>query len=293
MSELDTVMCEPRKETAAIIVESGATKSEWRVLGQDGRELKRFLRAGMNVSTMRMEDVKGTLAGAFASEGLERADGFYLYTAGVVTPEIAAEIEQLVRNCADIGEVDIQNDLMGAARGACGHSPGIAAILGTGSNTCFYDGRSLSQKVYAGGYVIGDDGSGAALGKLFLSDLIKGLVPEALAEDFAREFDASYAGIVEGVYRSASPSGYLGSIAPLVLRHYGHPYAKELVDRNFQAFIDRSLLRYDTDAYPVGIVGGFGWACRDILRPLLEKAGIRISRFIPSPIEGLCEYHTH
>ena len=274
-----------------IIVESGATKSDWRVLGQDGREVKRFLRAGTNVSSMKLEDIKSTLTEAFASEGLDKAAGFYLYTAGVVTPEIADELVNHLRSLAQIDEIEINNDLMGAARGACGHEPGIAAILGTGSNTCFYDGSTLSQKVYSGGYVIGDEGSGASLGKLFLADFIKGLVPDEIARDFAKEFDSSYAGIVQGVYRSASPSGYLGSLAPFILRHYSHPYAKALVDKNFQSFIDRSLLRYDTARYPVGIVGGFGWACKDIITPLLDKAGIKVSRFIKAPIEGLCEYH--
>lgn len=274
-----------------ILVESGATKSEWRVLERGGKEVKRFFRAGMNVSTMRMEDVQATLAEAVGREGLMNAGGFYLYTAGIVTPEVRRMVENLLREHFRIGDVDIQNDLTGAARAACGHESGIAAILGTGSNTCFYDGEQLTQKVYSGGYVIGDEGSGASLGKRFLADYIKGLVPEPLATDFAREFDASYAGIVQGVYRSASPSGYLGSLAPMILRHYDHPYAKDLVDRNFQDFIDRSLLRYDVAAYPVGIVGGFGWACRDILRPLCEKAGIRISRFVKAPIEGLCSYH--
>ena len=274
-----------------IIVESGATKSDWRVLGQDGREVKRFLRAGTNVSSMKLEDIKSTITEAFASEGLEKAAGFYLYTAGVVTPEIADELVNHLRSLAQIDEIEINNDLMGAARGACGHEPGIAAILGTGSNTCFYDGSTLSQKVYSGGYVIGDEGSGASLGKLFLADFIKGLVPDEIATDFANEFDSSYAGIVQGVYRSASPSGYLGSLAPFILRHYSHPYAKALVDKNFQSFIDRSLLRYDTARYPVGIVGGFGWACKDIITPLLDKAGIKVSRFIKAPIEGLCEYH--
>jgi N-acetylglucosamine kinase-like BadF-type ATPase len=274
-----------------IIVESGATKSDWRVLGGDGREVKRFLRAGTNVSSMKLEDIKATLTEAFASEGLEKAAGFYLYTAGVVTPEIADELVKHLRSLAQIDEIEINNDLMGAARGACGHEPGIAAILGTGSNTCFYDGSTLSQKVYSGGYVIGDEGSGASLGKLFLADFIKGLVPDEIASDFAKEFDSSYAGIVQGVYRSTSPSGYLGSLAPFILRHYSHPYAKALVDKNFQSFIDRSLLRYDTARYPVGIVGGFGWACKDIITPLLDKAGIKVSRFIKAPIEGLCEYH--
>ena len=274
-----------------IIVESGATKSDWRVLGAGGCEVKRFLRTGMNVSSMNLDDIKVTLTEALTSEGLSKADGFYLYTAGVVTPEIREALESHLRSHADFSVIDIQNDLMGAARAVCGHKPGIAAILGTGSNTCFYDGQSLTQKVWSGGYVIGDEGSGAALGKLFLSDFIKGLVPDEIAADFAKEFDASYAGIVQGVYRSPSPSGYLGSLAPFILRHYLHPYAKELIENNFQAFIDRSLLRYDVATYPVGIVGGFACACKDILTSLCEKSGIRISTFIQAPIDGLCAYH--
>ncbi|MBQ9892192.1 MAG: hypothetical protein IJM35_03430 [Bacteroidales bacterium] len=274
-----------------VIVESGATKSDWRVLDGDGKQVKQFLRSGMNVSTMQLSGIKDIISEAVGSEGLHGILGFYMYTAGVVTDAIRGELTDAVRDLCPDARIDIQNDLMGAARSACGHSPGIAAILGTGSNTCFYDGITLSQKVYSGGFVIGDDGSGASLGRLFLSDFIKGIVPEAVAADFSREFDSSYAAIVEGVYRSPSPSGYLGSLAPFIIARYGDPYIKELVDNNFRRFIDRSLLRYDVKDYPVGIVGGFGWACRDILRPLLDRAGIRVSRFIKAPIDGLCEYH--
>lgn len=274
-----------------IIVESGASKSDWSVLDGNGNITRQFTGGGTNVSTMRLEEVKRTLCETISTRKLENVSGFYLYTAGVVTPAISEELSAFIHGLFPAADIDIQNDLVGAARGACGHAPGIAAILGTGSNTCFYDGTSIHQKVYAGGYVIGDDGSAATLGKLFLTDFIKGLVPMDISEDFAMQFDASYAAIVEGVYRSASPSGYLGSLAPFIIRHYGHPYVKDLVDRNFQAFIDRSLLRYDTASYPLGIVGGFGWACKEIFRPLCEKAGIRISRFVKAPIEGLCEYH--
>lgn len=276
-----------------VIVESGATKSDWRVVDADGRTGKQFLRPGINVSTMRMEAVLDIIREGIAATELRKAEGFYLYTAGVVTEEIGPALKTHIRSLLDVDDVDIQNDVMAAARAVCGHGTGIVAILGTGSNTCFYDGESVSQKVYAGGYVIGDDGSGATLGRLFLADFIKGLVPEPVAQAFGREFDASYAGIVEGVYRSASPSRYLGSIAPFLLRNIGHPYVKELVEKNFQAFIDRSLLRYDVARYPVGIAGGLGWSCREILRPLLERAGIRISRFVESPIDNLIGYHTN
>lgn len=274
-----------------VIIESGATKSDWRILDGNGKQIRQFHKAGTNVSAMQLGVVQKTLAEAIREEDLSDAAGIYLYTAGVVTDAIRSALTSTIRGCAPDADIDIQDDLMGAARGVCGHGSGIVAILGTGSNSCFYDGVSVHRKVYSGGYVIGDDGSGAALGKLFLADFIKGLVPEEIADAFSSRFDSSYPAIVEGVYRSASPSGYLGSIAPFLIENYGNPYVKELVDGNFRAFIRRSLIKYETSTYPVGIVGGFGWACRDILKPLLEEDGIRVSRFIKAPVDGLCGYH--
>ena len=262
-----------------IVVESGATKSDWRVLSCSGKEVARFERCGTNVSTMSISQVKEILREAVVSENLTNASAFYLYTAGVVSTRIRAELEEFIKGISGAADVDVQNDLVGAARAVCGSEPGIVAIMGTGSNTCFYDGTSVTQKVYSGGYILGDDGSAAALGKVFLSDFIKGLVPEVIAADFSREFDSSYAAIVEGVYRSSSPSGFLGGI-------------KTMVDDNFRAFIERSLLRYDVENYPVGIIGGFGWACRDIFAALCASYGIKVSEFVKAPINGLCEYHS-
>jgi len=275
-----------------IIVESGATKSDWLVLDANGNTLKRFNCPGINVSTMKGEDIGRIITGAFNEEIRDvKAESFLMYTAGVVSGEVRTAIASIVKGVSGITDTDVQDDLMGAARAVCGHNPGIAAILGTGSNACFYDGRSVNRKVYSGGFILGDEGSAATLGRLFLSDLIKGMVPGALAEEFGKEFDASYAGIVKGVYRSVSPSAYLGSIAPFVVRHASDPYVRSLLLGNFRSFIERVLLQYDTASYPVGIVGGFAWACRDWLLPLLEQNGIRVSKIIEAPIEGLCEYH--
>ena len=274
-----------------VIIESGATKSEWRILSEDGTEKRRFLKGGTNVSSMQLSTVCETLENAMKEEHLQEAKGIYLYTAGVVTEPIRDALVRTFRAFAAAAEIDIQNDLMGAARGVCGHESGIVAILGTGSNTCFYDGQTISQKVYSGGYVIGDEGSGAALGKLFLSDWIKDLVPAELRKKLEGEFDSSYSAIVDGVYHSSSPSGYLGSFVPLLLPHIDHPYVKGLIDKNFQDFIDRALARYDTAKYPVGIVGGFAWQLQDILNNLLDKAGIRVARFVKAPIDGLYRYH--
>lgn len=279
------------KGSYMIIVESGATKSIWRILDAEGNIVREFFRMGMNVSTMRMEDVVGVISEAFLSEELYSCTEFYLYTAGVVTESVRKIISEHIRSISDIESIDVQDDLVGAARAVCGRQPGIVAILGTGSNACFYDGKSVIRKVYSGGFILGDEGSAATLGKLFLSDFIKDLVPGEIAEEFAKEFNADYASIVEGVYRSESPSGYLGSLAPFIVRHKDNPYMSGLIYSNFEAFADRILLKYDVENYPVGVVGGFGYACRDIVESVMSQKGVRLSCILKAPIEGLCKYH--
>lgn len=274
-----------------IIVESGATKSDWRKIDGNGVLVSRSLHHGTNVSSMKMDTIKCVLAEGLKAIEASPEDNFYLYTAGVITEDIRKELSEHLLSLVNFNEIDIQNDLVGAARGALGRQNGVAAIMGTGSNTCFYDGTQISQTVYSGGFILGDDGSAAVLGKMFISDYLKKLIPEDVAKDFESKYDGSYANIVENVYRSSAPAAYLGSLAPFIMSHYDNPHIKNLVDTNFQNFIDRSLKTYATDVYPVGIVGGFAYACRDIFVPMCEKAGIKVAGIINEPIEGLINYH--
>ena len=169
--------------------------------------------------------------------------------------------------------------------------PGIAAILGTGSSSCFYDGEKIVGNVPSGGFILGDEGSAATLGKLFLSDFLKGLVPQVVADDFASRYPSDYQSIVASVYRSQAPSAYLGGLAQFIMEHYDHPYIKELVDGNFRSFINRCLKQYDTEGFPVGVVGGFAYALKDIFLRIASEEGVTISRIIKAPIDGLTEYH--
>ena len=275
-----------------LIVESGATKSDWRVISKDGKEMKRIIAEGVIVSTMRMDAIKNIIsetAGQLAQDGISE---IYFYTAGVVTEDISSELKSVLNRTIPCAICDIQNDLTAAARAVCGHSTGIAAILGTGSNSCLFDGEKIIQRVYSCGYIIGDEGSAATLGKFFIADFLKGLVPAEVAADFASRYDSDYATIVQNVYRSeASPSGYLGSFAPFIMEHYSDEYIRELVEGNFRSFIRRSLKQYDTERYPVGVVGGFGYALKDIFAKVAEEEGVKISRFIKEPIDGLIDYH--
>ena len=276
-----------------IIAECGATKSDWRLI-KEGEEIRQVISSGINVSTMKMSAIYETIAGLseqFKAESVEVTD-LHIYVAGVITDEIESDLRSRFTAHFPNAETEIQNDLLAAARALCGHAPGIATILGTGSNSCQYDGTEIVKRVYSSGFILGDEGSAATLGKLFVADFLKGLVPEEIAKDFSSRYQTDYSTIVGNVYRSEnSPSGYLGGFAPFIMEYYGHPYIKELVDGNFRAFIRRSLKQYDTDNLPVGVIGGFGCALKDIFERIAEEEGISISRFLKAPIEGLIEYH--
>lgn len=278
-----------------LIIESGATKSDWRLVSDVGERREQILALGTNVSTMTMEAITDIIRNGcreICDKGYVVSE-VYMYTAGVVTEGVERELSQLFQQLLSCEKVEIYDDLTAAARAACGHKAGIAAILGTGSNSCQYDGEKIIKRIYSCGFILGDEGSAATLGKLFIADFLKGFVPEPIATDFASRYKCEYATIIENVYRSAgSPSAYLGAFAPFILEHYDHPYIKRLVDGNFRAFIIRSLRQYEVDKYPISVVGGFGNALKEIFCRVAEQEGLRVERFIEKPIEELIKYHT-
>lgn len=278
-------------QSMKIIAECGATKSDWRLIS-DGVGIKQVLAGGINVSAMAMDAVRAVVNNALKQfAGLEDVTAVHLYVAGVVTEQIQGELMTLISAHYPLASIEIQSDLLAAARAVCGREPGIAAIVGTGSNSCLFDGEKIVSRVCSGGFILGDEGSAATLGKLFISDFLKGLVPQVVADDFASRYPSDYQSIVASVYRSQAPSAYLGGLAQFIMEHYDHPYIKELVDGNFRSFINRCLKQYDTEGFPVGVVGGFAYALKDIFLRIASEEGITISRIIKAPIDGLTEYH--
>lgn len=272
---------------------------------------------GVNLSTMRAEDVEAVVRqaalelAAFSAHGTATAgadacangtagacvteiDHAVLYLAGVLDAPRREMMQEAVRRYfPSAGQVSLEGDLLAAARAACGHSRGIAAILGTGANSCLFDGTQIRAHINTGGFILGDEGGASALGRMFVSDHIKGLVPQEIDSAFCERFDGSYEAVVAAVYgkTTTSPSAYLGSIAPLLVERYDHPYVKALVDGNFRAFFERCLCRYGVCDVPLGIVGGFGYACRDIITPLAREYGFEDPCFIADPLPQLIEYH--
>ena len=284
-----------------IIVESGATKTDWCAAAPDKEPID-VKTAGMNLATMSQDVIERIVkeaVAAFKDKGLSGdVTEVHFYAAGLIVPEgeaIPAQakgLDKVLRSFFPQAVMEYASDLLDAARAVCGHRPGIAAIMGTGSNSCLFDGEKVVKNVRSAGFILGDEGGGARLGKMFMSDFLKGLVPEPVSREFAPEFEVDYMTVVQNVYRGDAPSKYLGSFAPWILGKYDScEYVRGLVERNFQDFIERALMQYDTDKYPVGVVGGFGYANRHILEKVAGPYGIRFSTIIPAPIEGLVEYH--
>lgn len=286
-----------------LIAESGATKCDWCACDKSGIRA-RFKTRGLNVASGAGSVIAPVVAEAVgelekAGIGLKEITGIHFYAAGLIAvegetvPETARTLDGVLRKYFPAIGIEYASDLLDAARAVCGHEKGIAAILGTGSNSCFYDGKKIVKNVRSAGFILGDEGSGSRLGRLFMSDFLKGLVPADVAEPFAKEFEVDYMTVVRNVYKSDAPAKYLGSFAPWILDRYGKsPYVTALVEQNFRDFIERALKQYDVADCPVGVVGGFGNACREVLLRLGAEYGIRFSVFLPEPMEGLVKYHS-
>ncbi len=282
-----------------IIVESGATKTDWCSVSESGK-VSNVKTGGMNFAVMPAEAISEIVAEATANLNLgnETVTQVHFYAAGLIVrpgesvPVSVATLHGTLAGTFPHARMEYASDLLAAARAVCGHKSGIAAILGTGSNSCFFDGENVVKNVRSAGFILGDEGGGACLGKLFMADFLKGLVPEPVSSEFASEFTVDYMTVVRNVYKSDAPSKYLGSFAPWILERYDScGYVRDLVDANFRNFIERALKQYDIAQYPVGVVGGFGYHNQKALRKVASEYGIRFSEIMAAPVEGLVKYH--
>lgn len=279
-----------------LIVESGATKADWCLCGgRPGEAACRMFRtSGFNAATMDAASfcgIAGEMLAHFGPDCAEAVEEIHFYAAGLVSdappPALAAAFADRFPN---VRTMEFASDLLAAARALFGDSAGVAAIMGTGSNSCLYDGSSVVRCYRSGGFILGDEGGGASLGRMFLADYFKGLVPDSLAGKFRRAFpDVDYESAVRNIYKGTAPSGYLASFAPFVAANSCDSYAASLMERNVRSFIERSLSRYGCRR--VGVAGSFGLVCRGMLETAGAEYGLEFTDFVKSPIDRLVYYH--
>ena len=217
----------------------------------------------------------------------------YFYGAGC-TPEKCIIMKGLLQKAFPKSPtIEVMSDLWGAARALCGHKPGIACILGTGSNSCYYDGKDMVANTPPLGYILGDEGSGAVLGKLFVADALKGLLPESLTRIFFEETGLTKADFLDNIYKKPMPSRFLASMAPFITRHKDEePMLKELAIRNFRSFFSRCIAPYGHPEMPVNFIGGLAFSYENELKEAARIEGLTIGTIEKGPMDGLIKYHS-
>lgn len=215
----------------------------------------------------------------------------YFYGSGC-TPAHVPMMQQILTEVLSPKSVEVYSDLMAAARALCGHAAGIACILGTGANSCLYDGEQIVQNTPALGYILGDEGSGAVLGRLFMNAIFKDPRLAALRDQYLTETKMTQADIIRKVYREPMANRFLASTSPFILGHLDNPLVSQLVVENFRQFFRSNIAPYGHKELPVHFVGSMAFHYRRQLEEAASQEGYVIGQAMQSPMEGLVDFHT-
>ena len=275
-----------------LIADSGSTKTAW-CLVSGSQVVKLFETAGINPFFQTEEDIISQLKGALLPEiGDNCVENIYFYGAGCANPDKNRALEGLLKSVVGAKLAFVASDMLGAARGLLGKESGIACILGTGANSGVYDGESLVKGVYAGGYIVGDEGSGGVLGKLLISDWVKKQMPQDIYDALTTEYELTYLGVVDRVYKQPFPNRWLAQFTKFMSAHRDHPYIHNLLVEAFKAFFTRNIKQYDEwKTLEVGFIGSIAFYFNAELAEAAEICGIKLGKIMQNPIEGLVEYH--
>ena len=275
-----------------LIADSGSTKTDWVLLNSDGTTESRLHTEGINPVHQREADIRAILSTLLASLHAPLTS-IHFYGSGL-RPELVPAMRSLLAEvfAVDAEAVEAESDLLGAARALCGRSEGVACILGTGANSCLYDGRRIVQNTPALGYILGDEGSGAVLGRNLLNALYKGLLPKELKQLFEEEMQLTMAQVIERVYRQPLANRWLASLTPFISRHkeqYGQ--LSMLVVDAFADFLRRNVQPYGRPDLPLSATGSIAWHFQTELAHAASLLTLRVGRVEQSPLEGLVRYH--
>lgn len=238
------------------------------------------------------EEIAGEIRGALlpALKG-ERIDAIYFYGAGCAFPEKNRIVEEAITPYIS-APIEVYSDLMAAARALCGSRPGIACILGTGSNSCLYDGTEITEHISPLGFILGDEGSGAVLGKLLVGDCLKRQLPAPLVQKFMDQYELTPALLLERVYKQPFPNRFLATLSRFLLENITEQPIYNLVYTSFRSFFLRNVALYPgADTYPIHFVGSIAYYYQEVLRAAALSLGLKVGTVVQAPMNGLIRYH--
>ena len=275
-----------------LIADSGATKAEWCLLNNGKREIlftqgisPYFLTSDQIVTILQKE-----LAKNLKNTAIEHV---YYYGTGCSNPENAKIIKKALQKVFPDARVVVNTDLMAAARAVCGHQKGIACILGTGSNSCYYNGKVIVKNSPGLGYVLGDEASGAYLGKKVLQYYLYNTFDEDLRARFDARFVTTVVEILDNVYKKPLPNRYLASFAMFLAENRGHYMIENIIEDGLNDFFFQHLCKYaEVWKYPVSFVGSVADGFQDVIRELCNSYEFELGTVLKNPMEGLVKYHS-
>ena len=274
-----------------LIADGGSTSCEWAVVDNSNATIvKQFQTEGLNPFARTEAEILAILKEVVVPQTADyKIENLFFYGAGV-TPEKGTILSAMLSELFADVQVTATSDMEAAARGTVADGDGIVAILGTGSNSACYSNGKAVKKVAALGYILGDEGSGAVLGRRLISDIFKGVAPRHIVEQFEAEYGLSQADILEAVYRKPQANRYLAAFAKFLSPRLDDHYIYNLVEECFEAFVERNLLQYSQRR--LYAVGSVAYHFEAVLRRVVERAGFELVEAVQSPMAGLVKYHS-
>ncbi|MCD7721607.1 MAG: ATPase [Prevotellaceae bacterium] len=262
-----------------LIADSGSTKTDWLVGGKTLRTI------GINPARDSLDTIREAL------RPLPQAPftHVYFYGAGCIPP-FADKVRTALTELYPEASVRVESDLLGAALALCGKREGIACILGTGSNSCLWDGQGIVQHTPPLGFILGDEGGGASLGRRLVSDLLKGQLPADLRTSFIGRFGITPKGIIEQVYSRPMPNRWLASLVPFLQENQEREELRSLVVGELRLFIRRNIRQYRRPDLPLSFTGGIAYSFRSLLREACQAEGYRLGEVLLSPLQDIARY---
>lgn len=278
-----------------LIADSGSTKTDWRLIDAE-KKIHQFGTQGINPYFQTREEV----ISVFEKEIPENIRllirdqkvQIHFYGAGCSAEDKKQLVKDALAATFPIAEIFIESDMLAAARSVCGHTPGIAAILGTGMNSCYYDGKKIAENRTSLGFILGDEGSGAHLGKTLIQYYLNDELPSSLTERFNERFKLSKNEIIDAVYKKPMPNRYLASYSKFIYQNLKEQFIIDMVSKCFNEFFDKHICKYSQHKeLKLSLVGSVAFYYSNILRSVAEDKGVNIDVVVETPIAGLTLYH--
>jgi len=274
-----------------LIADSGSTKTTWCLLDKASNKKKLVQTTGINPFYQDEATIIRALEKEF-TKTVRDFEAVYFYSAGCANPSISAIAHQALNHFFNTDAIKIESDLMAAAHALCGNSEGIACILGTGSNSCHYNGKEIVENVSPLGFILGDEGSGAVIGKKLLADILKNQLPNQIKEAFFNRYKTNNAEILENIYKKPFPNRYAASFTKFISEHKSDQSLQQLVVQSFDDFLTRNVLQYNkSKELPIHFTGSIAYYFRDLLEIALDKHQLQLGNIIKDPIDGLVDFH--